>query len=140
MKMIFQIKKIRELDNRSQFLLDILIGMKKDISERFVGLDKTDESLLTKLNSLDTDNHQKITTIRNNFDIMIKELEAKNSENQDSMKKETLAITQEIAKRGWGPNKDSPQQAGAELHFLSCVSAYGWTQLKKETEKQIRTD
>ena len=27
---------------------------------------------------------------------MIKELEAKNSENQDSMKKETLAITQEI--------------------------------------------
>ena len=53
MKMIFQIKKIRELDNRSQFLLDILIGMEKDISERFVGLDKTDESLLTKLNSLE---------------------------------------------------------------------------------------
>ena len=45
----------------------------------------------------------------------IKELEAKNSEIQDSMKKETLAITQEIAKRGWGPNKGSLQQAGAGL-------------------------
>ena len=46
-------QKIKELDNGSQSLLEKLIGMEKDISERFVGLDKTDESLLTKLNSLE---------------------------------------------------------------------------------------
>merc|ERR1711970_1465062 len=89
-------QKIKELDNGSQSLLEKLIGMEKDISERFVGLDKTEESLLTKVNSLNTDNHQNITTIKNSFDIMIKELEARNHEDKDSIKKDTLAITQEI--------------------------------------------
>merc|ERR1712106_162388 len=48
-------KKIKELDNGSQSLLEKLISLEKDIGERCDDLDKTDENLLSKLETMTSD-------------------------------------------------------------------------------------
>merc|ERR1711892_334172 len=51
-------QKISELDNGNQALLEKLLGLEKSIGDRMEGLNKTDESLLIKIEGLQTDNAQ----------------------------------------------------------------------------------
>jgi len=57
-------QKITELDNGNQALLEKLLGLEKSIGDRMEGLDKTDDSLLSKINSLQTDNAQSFVDFR----------------------------------------------------------------------------
>merc|ERR1712115_311318 len=52
-------KKINELETGSKSLLEKLISLEKDISERCGNLDKTDENLLSMITKLE--NNDKIT-------------------------------------------------------------------------------
>ena len=53
-------QKISELDTGNQALLEKLLGLEKSIGEKMEGLDKTDDSLLSKINGLQTDNAQSL--------------------------------------------------------------------------------
>jgi len=53
-------QKISELDPGNQALLEKLLGLKKSICEKMEEHDKTDDSLLSKINGLQTDNAQSL--------------------------------------------------------------------------------
>merc|ERR1711970_261756 len=68
-------QKITELDNGNQFLLGKILGLEKDIKERMEGLDKTDDSLLSKINNLGKGNAQSLTDFRKDMDNKLTEHE-----------------------------------------------------------------
>ena len=53
-------QKISELDTGNQALLEKLLGLEKSIGEKMEGHDMTDDSLLSKINGLQTDNAQSL--------------------------------------------------------------------------------
>merc|ERR1711895_333163 len=61
-------QKITELDNGNQSLLEKFLGLEKSIGDRMEGLDKTDDGLLSKINSLQKDNIQSLTDFRKDID------------------------------------------------------------------------
>merc|ERR1712130_755835 len=90
-------KKIKDLDSGSQALLEKLIGLEKEFGDRFVSLDKTDDNLLIKINSLETGNIQNITDIRNEVEKRLDDVGNKLQEDHESLRKETLVLIQDMS-------------------------------------------
>ena len=61
-------QKITELDNGNQSLLAKSLGLEKNIGGRMEGFNKTDDSLLSKVNSLSKDNVQSFSDLRKDLD------------------------------------------------------------------------
>ena len=78
-------------------MLEKLLGMEKDISERFIGLDKVDENLLSMLNNMDSGNNQNITAIRVELGNRLDDVEQKHLADNDSFRNETIILTQDIS-------------------------------------------
>merc|ERR1712025_344728 len=70
-------KKINELDTGSQSLLEKLISLEKDISERCGNLDKTDENLLSMIRKLENDNNNQIGDLKSDFIFRVMESDKK---------------------------------------------------------------
>merc|ERR1712066_1021996 len=70
-------KKINELDTGSQSLLEKLISLEKDISERCGNLDKTDETLLSIIRKLENDNNNQRGDLKSDFISKITDTENK---------------------------------------------------------------
>merc|ERR1712130_122858 len=90
-------KKIKDLDSGSQALLEKLIGLEKEFGDRFVSLDKTDDNLLIKINSLETGNIQNITDIRNEVEKKLDDVGNKLQVDHESLRKETLVLIQDMS-------------------------------------------
>ena len=56
-------QKISELDTSNQALLGTLLGLGKSVGEKIKGFVKTDDSLLSEINGLQTDNAQNLADI-----------------------------------------------------------------------------
>ena len=89
-------QKISELDNGNQALLEKLLGLEKSIGDRMEGLNKTDESLLTKINGLQTDNAQNLADFRQDLDNKLAQNEKNNQGEYDSIRSETHILTQHL--------------------------------------------
>merc|ERR1712030_172314 len=82
-------QEITELDNGNQSLLEKLLGLEKSIGDRMEGLEKTDDSLLSKINSLQKDNAQSLIDFRNDMDNKLAEHEKHFQIEHDSIRSET---------------------------------------------------
>merc|ERR1712128_86470 len=82
-------QKITELDNGNQALLEKLLGLEKSIGDRMEGLNKTDESLLTKINGLQTDKAQNLADFRQDLDNKLAQNDKNNQGEYDSIRSET---------------------------------------------------
>merc|ERR1712025_82603 len=83
-------KKINELDTGSQSLLEKLISLEKDISERCGNLDKTDENLLSMIRKLENDNNNQIGDLKSDFIFRVMESDKKIAICDDLIKKTSL--------------------------------------------------
>merc|ERR1712130_427787 len=90
-------KKIKDLDSGSQALLEKLIGLEKEFGDRFVSLDKTDDNMLIKINSLESGNIQNITDIRNEVEKRLDDVGNKLQVDHESLRKETLVLVQDMS-------------------------------------------
>merc|ERR1712123_319577 len=89
-------QKISELDNGNQALLEKLLGLEKSIGDRMEGLNKTDESLLTKINGLQTDNAQNLADFRQDLDNKLAQNDKNNQGEYDSIRSETHILSQHL--------------------------------------------
>merc|ERR1712106_1293829 len=89
-------QKITELDNGNQALLEKLLGLEKSIGDRMEGLDKTDDSLLSKINSLQTDNAQNLAGFRQDLDNKLAQNDKNNQGEYDSIRSETHILSQHL--------------------------------------------
>merc|ERR1712128_136688 len=89
-------QKITELDNGNQALLEKLLGLEKSIGDRMEGLNKTDESLLTKINGLQTDNAQNLADFRQDLDNKLAQNDKNNQGEYDSIRSETHTLSQHL--------------------------------------------
>merc|ERR1711915_17615 len=89
-------KRISELDNGSQSLLQKLISLEKDISERCGNLDKTDEQLLSMINKMGNENESQFSSLRLDINNKWEELENKNNELEKNVISENNAVKQII--------------------------------------------
>jgi len=89
-------QKITELDNGNQALLEKLLGLEKSIGDRMEGLDKTDDSLLSKINGLQTDNAQNFADYRKDLDNKLAEHDKNWQVEHDSIRSETHILTQHL--------------------------------------------
>merc|ERR1711892_1123400 len=89
-------QKISELDNGNQALLEKLLGLEKSINDRMEGLNKTDESLLTKINGLQTDNAQNLVDFRQDLNNKLAQNDKNNQGEYDSIRSETHILSQHL--------------------------------------------
>merc|ERR1711892_992232 len=89
-------KMIKELDNGSQSLLEKLISLEKDISERCDDLDKTDENLLSMITKLGNDNNTQVEDLKTDFSFRISDLDKRSVENDHAKKKETTMLKHDL--------------------------------------------
>merc|ERR1712123_459284 len=89
-------QKISELDNGNQALLEKLLGLEKSIGDRMEGLNKTDESLLIKINGLQTDNAQNLADFRQDLDNKLAQNDKNNQGEYDSIRSETHILSQHL--------------------------------------------
>merc|ERR1712123_221830 len=89
-------QKISELDNGNQALLEKLLGLEKGIWDRMEGLNKTDESLLFKINGLQTDNAQNLADFRQDLDNKLAQNDKNNQGEYDSIRSETHILSQHL--------------------------------------------
>merc|ERR1712123_520739 len=89
-------QKISELDNGNQALLEKLLGLEKSIGDRMEGLNKTDESLLTKINGLQTDNARNLADFRQDLDNKLAQNDKNNQGEYDSIRSETHILSQHL--------------------------------------------
>merc|ERR1712106_333404 len=87
-------QKISELDNGNQALLEKLLGLEKSIGDRMEGLDKTVDNLLSKINSLQTDNAQSFVDFRQDLDNKQAEQDKNWKVEHDSIRSETHILNQ----------------------------------------------
>merc|ERR1712128_290698 len=89
-------KKIKELDNGSQSLLEKLISLEKDIGEKCDDLDKTDESLLSMITKLGSDNNTQVEDLKTDFSFRISDLDKRSVENNHATKTETTMLKHDL--------------------------------------------
>merc|ERR1712106_224082 len=89
-------KKIKELDNGSQSLLEKLISLEKDIGERCDDLDKTDENLLSMITKLENDNNTQVEDMKTDFSFRINDLDKRSVENDHSTKTEITLLKHDL--------------------------------------------
>merc|ERR1711892_395149 len=89
-------KKIKELDNGSQSLLEKLISLEKDIGERCDDLDKTDENLLSMITKLGNDNNTQVEDLKTDFSFRISDLDKRSVENDHATKTETTMLKHDL--------------------------------------------
>merc|ERR1711915_189013 len=89
-------QKISELDTGNQALLEKLLGLEKSIGEKMEGLVKTDDSLLSKINGLQTDNAQSLADIRQDLDNKLAENDKNWQVEHDSIRSETHILNQHL--------------------------------------------
>merc|ERR1712128_2823 len=89
-------KKIKELDNGSQSLLEKLISLEKDIGERCDDLDKTDENLLSMITKLGNDNNTQVEDLKTDFSFRITDLDKRSVENDHATKTETTMLKHDL--------------------------------------------
>merc|ERR1712106_470168 len=89
-------KKIKELDNGSQSLLEKLISLEKDIGERCDDLDKTDENLLSMITKLGNDNNTQVEDLKTDFSFRINDLDKRSVENDHSTKTEITLLKHDL--------------------------------------------
>merc|ERR1712106_660179 len=89
-------KKIKELDNGSQSLLEKLISLEKDIGERCDDLDKTDENLLSMITKLGNDNNTQVEDLKTDFSFRINDLDKRSVENDHATKTETTMLKHDL--------------------------------------------
>merc|ERR1712106_299525 len=89
-------KKIKELDNGSQSLLEKLISLEKDIGERCDDLDKTDENLLSMITKLGNDNNTQVEDLKTDFSFRITDLDKRSVENDHATKTETTILKHDL--------------------------------------------
>merc|ERR1711935_435298 len=89
-------KRIKELDNGSQSLLEKLISLEKDIGEKCDDLDKTDENLLSMITKLGNDNNTQVEDLKTDFSFRINDLDKRSVENDHATKTETTMLKHEI--------------------------------------------
>merc|ERR1711935_1493 len=89
-------KKIKELDNGSQSLLEKLISLEKDIGERCDDLDKTDENLLSMITKLGNDNNTQVENLKTDFSFRINDLDKRSVENDHATKTETTMLKHDL--------------------------------------------
>merc|ERR1712106_333704 len=77
-------------------LLEKLLGLEKSIGDRMEGLDKTDDSLLSKINSLQTDNAQSFVDFRQDLDNKQAEQDKNWKVEHDSIRSETHILNQHL--------------------------------------------
>merc|ERR1712106_1024377 len=87
-------QKISELDDGNQALLEKLLGLEKSIGDRMEGLNNADESLLTKINGLQTDNAQNLADFRQDLDNKLAQNDKNNQGKSDSIRSETHILSQ----------------------------------------------
>merc|ERR1712170_300696 len=83
-------------DTGNQALLEKLLGLEKSIGEKMEGLDKTDDSLLSKINGLQTDNAQNLADIRKDLDNKLAENDKNWQVEHDSIRSETNILNQHL--------------------------------------------
>jgi hypothetical protein len=96
MKEVAVLASNTELDNGNQALLEKLLGLEKSIGDRMEGLDKTDDSLLSKINSLQTDNAQSLADFRQDLDNKLAQHDKNCQVEHDSIRSETHILTQHL--------------------------------------------
>merc|ERR1711892_868441 len=89
-------KKLKELDNGSQSLLEKLISLEKDIGERCDDLDKTDENLLSMITKLGNDNNTQVEDLKTDFSFRISDLDKRSVENDHATKTETTILKHDL--------------------------------------------
>merc|ERR1712106_418853 len=89
-------KKIKELDNGSQSLLEKLMSLEKDIGERCDDLDKTDENLLSLITKLGNDNNTQVEDLKTDFSFRITDLDKRSVENDHATKTETTLLKHDL--------------------------------------------
>merc|ERR1711935_763116 len=89
-------KKIKELVNGSQSLLEKLISLEKDIGEKCDDLDKTDENILSMITKLGNDNNTQVEDMKTDFSFRINDLDKRRVENDHATKTETTMLKHEI--------------------------------------------
>merc|ERR1712106_1117011 len=89
-------KKIKELDNGSQSLLEKLISLEKDIGEKCDDLDKTDENLLSMITKLENDNNTQVEDMKTDFSFRINDLDKRSVENDHATKTETTMLKHDL--------------------------------------------
>merc|ERR1712106_1202788 len=89
-------KKIKELDNGSQSLLEKLISLEKDIGEKCDDLDKTDENLLSMITKLGNDNNTQVEDMKTDFSFRINDLDKRSVENDHATKTETTMLKHDL--------------------------------------------
>merc|ERR1712106_1220750 len=89
-------QKISELDNGNQALLEKLLGLEKIIGDRMEGLNKTDDSLLSKINGLQTDNSQNLADFRQDLDNKLAQNDKNNQGEYESIRSETHILSQHL--------------------------------------------
>merc|ERR1712128_297590 len=89
-------KKIKELDNGSQSLLEKLISLEKDIGERCDDLDKTDENLLSMITKLGSDNNTQVEDLKTDISFRITDLDKRSVENDHATKTETTMLKHDL--------------------------------------------
>merc|ERR1712106_348454 len=89
-------KKIKELDNGSQSLLEKLISLEKDIGERCDDLDKTDENLLSIITKLGNDNNTQVEDLKTDISFRINDLDKRSVENDHATKTETTMLKHDL--------------------------------------------
>ena len=73
-----------------------MLGLEKSIGEKMEGLDKTDDSLLSKINGLQTDNAQNLADIRKDLDNKLAENDKNWQVEHDSIRSETNILNQHL--------------------------------------------
>merc|ERR1712106_101425 len=89
-------KRIKELDNGSQSLLEKLISLEKDVGERCDDLDKTDENLLSMITKLGNDNNTQVEDMKTDFSFRINDLDKRSVENDHATKTETTMLKHDL--------------------------------------------
>ena len=89
-------QKISELDTSNQALLGKLIGLEKSVGEKMEGFDKTENSLLSEINSLQNDNAQNLAEIRQDLDNKLAENDKNWQVKHDSIRSETNILNQHL--------------------------------------------
>ena len=73
-----------------------MLGLKKSIGGKIEGLDKADDSLLSKINGLQTNNAQSLADIRQDLDNKLAENDKNWQVEHDSIRSETHILKQHL--------------------------------------------
>ena len=88
--------KIEFQTKRFLNLLEKLLGLKKSIGGKIKGLDKADDSLLSKINGLQTNNAQSLADIRQDLDNKLAENDKYWQVEHDSIQSESHILNQHL--------------------------------------------